>query len=247
MPGGSVNRLRKASVSLCIPSVCKLHIYRQPQSQLQSLIMTHNNNDLPRCSRRKLNLADLKLSPDLFQPRERGVDSEHVKALAAALRRGCKFEPLDVWEDPAGTLILVHGHHRHQAYLQLGRRRVVANVYRCSLAEVRLVSIAANSQDRLPLSTSERSQFAWRSDCEHKGVFSADLLATSAGISRRSVYNMRKVRERLVKAGVELPLLWCDAKAAVSTRAWPCSAEEREAIFRERRARLREKIIGPIG
>jgi uncharacterized ParB-like nuclease family protein len=209
--------------------------------------MTQQINGLPVGTRRKVSLADLKLAPDLFQPRKRGVDTDQVAALVAVLRRGNKLPPLDVWEAADDEQFLAHGHHRLQAYLKAGKRTADARVYRCSLAEVQLVSVAENSEDRLPLSTAERTQFAWSLDCRHGGSYSANLLAQSAGISRRTVFNMRKVREQLDGAGEEMPLLWSEAKAAASTRVWQCSADEREAIFRERRSKLREKVSGPIG
>lgn len=209
--------------------------------------MTHDINNLPGYSRRKVTLAGLRVDQSRFQPRSRGVNSDQVASLVSALRRGSKFAPLDVWEDQDGTLYLVHGHHRHQALLTTGRRKADAHVYRCSLAEVRLIAIAENSHDRLSLSVAERSQFAWQLDGDHGGAYNATLLATSAGISRRTVYNMRGVRQQLLDQGAEVPALWIDAKAAVKSQTWECSADEREAIFRERKAKLRDRISGPIG
>lgn len=247
MPGEAVSRLRKALVSLCIPSVCKMHTPHPSPITAKKPRMTSNSNDLPGYTLRKMNLHDLKLDTDLFQPRERGLDKGQVDALVSALRRGCTFPPVDVWVCPQGGYFLVHGHHRYEAYKQVGRRRTIeAHVYTCSLAEARLVSIAENSHDRLNLSTTERSQYAWRLYCAHGDAYTQTQLARVSGICRRTVGNMREVHEKLVGDGANVPDTWLEALAALSTRVWEYSDEEREAMFRERRTKLRERVDGPI-
>lgn len=226
------------SVQFALSLACEHHTEKHHMSNII--------NSLPGSTLRKVNIRDLKLDPCLFQPRGRGIENDQVKNLRAALRRGCKFAPLDVWVDTDGSLVLVHGHHRRLAYLENGRRKVEVKVYQCSLEEVRLISIASNSHDVLPLSTRDRAQFAWGLDSDHDEAYSPNLLAQSAGISRRTVYNMRKVRAQLICEGVAVPVLWRDAKDAVSTREWHCSDEDREAIFREKKAVLVSRVREPI-
>lgn len=208
--------------------------------------MAHINKGLHGLNTRKMILADLKIDERLFQPRQRGIEPDHVQALVRVLRRGTKLEPLDVWRNPAGNLWLINGHHRRAALMKIGRKRHNARIYSGSLAQARLVSIASNSQDRLVLCTADRTQFAWQLHRDHRDAFSIAELARAAGISPKTVSNMRAAYTKLADNGFEVPERWITARKEASdhAREFPCA--DREAIFHEKRTRLTDKIRGPI-
>lgn len=208
--------------------------------------MTYKNKDLQGFSSRKQSLADLKTNPGLFQPRRMGLDEDQVQAIVRALRRGSSLEPLDCWRDGKDVIWLVHGHHRLAALLKLGRKKHNIRIHSGTLAEVRLLSIASNSHDRLPLSTSERTQFAWRLHCDHGQTYSIATLARAAGISPKTVVNMRGAHSTLVLSGVEPHERWIDAREAASSNKRDFPEADRDAIFAERKRWLSDKISGPI-
>lgn len=208
--------------------------------------MTNKNKDLHGYSIRKQTLTTLKTNAALFQPRKLGLDDDQIQALMRALRRGSSLEALDCWCDPDGVLWLIHGHHRLAALTKLGRKKHDVRVHSGTLAQARLVSIAANSQDRLPLSTSERAQFAWQLHCDHGKAYSITTLAKSAGISQKTVVNMRKVHGLLSEEGVAIPERWIDARKAASEGGREFPDHLRDVIAAEQRKWLTERIAGPI-
>jgi hypothetical protein len=165
---------------------------------------------------RKLPLKVVHVEERVFQ--QRGVElaifsdsQRHIDSLAAILKANSKaeLEPLTVWWS-GERWIVVDGHHRLKSYQQVHNdpkvRRAVKAVpveaFNGTLKQAILRSAEGNTKDKLPMSKDEKSDFAWRMVCETPAAGEAEIyskaeLAASAGISERTIANMRRVRKDL--------------------------------------------------
>lgn len=175
--------------------------------------MTNKKNvGLPRPAQRIVQIDRIKTDEETFQPRGGGVNEAHVTALLEVLRQGSQLDPLCLWEDPAtGALTVADGHHRLEAYRRHGKARgVPVAIYRCDRQTALLIPIQDNAKTRLPLSYDDRANWAWRLTVE--GELSKATVATSCGVSERTVAHMRQIKRELQGKGEDAPKSWWEAQ-----------------------------------
>ncbi|MCR9276178.1 MULTISPECIES: ParB/RepB/Spo0J family partition protein [Mameliella] len=204
-------------------------------------------------TQRKVRLSEITCRPEAFQFRHLETDEYHVRTLAEVPAGGNTLDPIAVWADPdSGELIVIDGHHRLAAYRQVQwSRKVPVRVHQCSLEDARLLALKENGKTRLPLTQQERSDAAWRLVCLGPRTYSKRVTAQVTGVSERTVANMRKTYELLIKlAGGDdlLPTSWVAALSEASGRERrDFTEEERTAMIDEKTRQLDDKIGKALG
>lgn len=154
-------------------------------------------------SRRKLPLRSVKTVPGVFQHRVHeawdNASQRHVQELKRVLKEGRDLEPILVL--PVGPVFVVlDGHHRLDAYRNtMGKTSIPAEVHLGSLEEALKLSLAGNSQDKLPMTKEGKYEGAWRLVLHTK--LSKKDTADTAGVSDGLVATMRRKRSGILEAG----------------------------------------------
>jgi hypothetical protein len=197
-----------------------------------------NGKPRPKASPSGLPLRSIKLWPGVFQHRGRmSADGErHVRDLAAAIKKSKTktLDPIKVWWD-GKAWACIDGHHRIDAYRQavVGSGSLVpVEVFGGSLEQAMAVAAEANTKDKLPMSSRQKSNSAWRMVAVT--TMSKALVAKSAGVSESTVATMRRAQTQLAALQADEPdsldeqnrvdyrdLGWADAKRLAEGREGP--------------------------
>ncbi len=152
----------------------------------------------------RLSLQDITSVPELFQPR--GMSERHISDLVRAIQNAGEVDPVTVMQI-GQRVILIDGHHRIEAYQQAGRTSdIPVRYFGGTLEEAVLEAGQANSKAKLPMTSQERHDYAWR--LVLLGKHSKADIARASGISSSSVANMRRVRKELGDHAVEYRSWW---------------------------------------
>lgn len=100
--------------------------------------------DLPDFQLRTLAIHDLSLKVEL-QPRA-STDAKTVKQYADDMARGVEYDPIEVVQIDADTLVVTDGHHRVLAKKQAAMVKVEARVYQGDMDLARLLAARANAK-----------------------------------------------------------------------------------------------------
>ena len=181
----------------------------------------------------RLPLAEIEILKDVFQPRSSGEwqSESHVRTLAVDLKNSGdsnekRLETVLVfWVGDAWALL--DGHHRIAAisgYLGGKARRTIAvEVFSGTLEAAKLEATRRNSRNKLPMTSTDKPEQAWKhllaGDGSHREI------ALACGVSTKTVQRMQAV-VRLHGAtaeGVEVlgGLRWWQARMLVSGVAVP--------------------------
>lgn len=144
--------------------------------------------------------------PDVFQPRMSAVNEKHIGDLINAFRAVGDLTPILAL--PIGDhVVVIDGHHRLEAYRMERRPNVPVEFFKGTVREAVLQSGASNSKAIIPLSLSQRTDWAWKlvrmsnPDDPNKHLFSKRRIATSAGVSSGTVAAMRRAAKALGDTG----------------------------------------------
>jgi ParB-like chromosome segregation protein Spo0J len=141
----------------------------------------------------ELPVSAIETVEPLFQPR--AVAEWHVMSIAGAIKVGRKVDPLLVYA-VGGRNLLLDGHHRLAAYRFVGVTSAVPVVFfEGTPTDAVLEARARNSETKLPMSTSERHDDAWR--LVRLGRHSKTEICRSSNVSKGSVDAMRKAFKAL--------------------------------------------------
>lgn len=147
----------------------------------------------------RLKLKDIHELPVVFQHRGilQSVSENHAVELGRAIQRGQVLAPLVVyWIGDAWCVI--DGHHRLAAYRGVKYTKPIpVKVFEGTLEQARLQGLANNSKDKLAMTPREKQNAAWKMVISSR--FSKADIASAAGVSERTVGNMRAA-ERTIKA-----------------------------------------------
>ncbi|PBC10977.1 ParB N-terminal domain-containing protein [Mesorhizobium sp. WSM3859] len=141
----------------------------------------------------RLPLGEVKVLPDLFQPRG-GMDERHLSDLVKLLRSRKDLDPVTVLV-VGDAYVLIDGHHRHEAYQRTGNESIPTVFFEGSPEEAVLEAGKANAKAKLPMSSSERQDFAWRLVVLDR--YSKARVADASGTSTSQVATMRKAKKAL--------------------------------------------------
>jgi ParB-like chromosome segregation protein Spo0J len=167
------------------------NIFEPAQRLAELLEEAKSGQPHPRPSR--LPLDAITKMPELFQPR--GMSEKHIGDLSRAIQNFGEVDPIIVL--PVGErAILIDGHHRFEAYERTAKvAEVPVSYFEGTPEEAVLVAGQANSKAKLPMTSQERQNFAWR--LVQLNQHSKAKIAQAAGVSEAQVANMRVVRKKL--------------------------------------------------
>lgn len=176
-------------------------------------------------------LKSLELLPAVYQARIEGrlarggiVDKNHVARLAALLKdEGKDLDPIKVLRVGRRNIV-IDGHHRVAAYRRQKRRDIPVSWFAGSPRDALIEAGRENSKSHLPMTTADRSERAWELVCSE--LYSIKQIAEGASVARRTVSNMRRVRNEYVSKGQEIPESW----AEVRQQSWDLRDESGEAL-----------------
>lgn len=137
--------------------------------------------------------AAITVHATLFQPR--AMDERHIHGLSKIIKSQGRVDPVVVW--PAGDkIILLDGHHRVEAYKRVEKTDAIPVEYFEGTADDALAkSGECNTPLKLPMTTEERQDFAWR--METLGDYSLAEIVLKSGASKAQVARMRAVKRKL--------------------------------------------------
>jgi ParB/Sulfiredoxin domain len=147
----------------------------------------------------KLKLGDIKVRPELFQPREflaglREVDPDHVNTLAQSIGIYGELDPILVIKI-GDDWVCVDGHHRLEAYKwRKYSKPVNCEWFSGSVREAADESMRRNSKDKLAVSKADRMEGAWKRVLLDLG--SKKEIAKLCGVGTSTVAEMRRVKKR---------------------------------------------------
>ena len=157
----------------------------------------------------------ITIIPEEFGFRHHGIDKGHLRGLVQAVRTtNGKLAPLLLWREMdsngaiSGRLILLDGEHRLAAYRSARKgtpgvdQAVPAIVVSCDRTEAKLLALAANAKDALPLTAPERADGAWRLVRDGNAKLSIARIVKASGVSSRTVSYMRGRAKELSAAEI---------------------------------------------
>ena len=211
---------------------------------------------MPRPKRTSLRLDNIT-DDDRFSHRSGRISQTHVDTLSRTLRGKRKLDPIWVWREvtasgeATGALVLMDGRHRlaayNDCYIKSGKEyylSIPAHIFEGSEVTAALQALALNSKDKLALSLTEKLDAAWMivaRDVANEAT--KPMVASAAGISQRTVLNMRNKRNEIIKAGEQLPETWRKARIWPEECDWaPPTDAELEAEIEELKGALQEAI-----
>lgn len=173
-----------------------------------------------------LPLSAIRQFPKVFQPRHSTLDERHVQDLVRAVKQRGKLDPVLVMQ-VGSEVVLIDGHHRLAAYrLAKVVDAVPVSYFGGAINDAVLEAGRANSKAKLPMSTQERMNYAWR--LELIGGYSKKQISEAAAVSDGQVATMRRTKRTLGEDVVDCPTWWHALAAAKGRDFTPMSDEEEE-------------------
>ncbi len=186
--------------------------FLRPQETDKLLALERSGKKPATSSFATLSMREINESPPLFQPRERsmlweGRSREHVKEMARVLKTtGSPLDPIHVVSFGPKWFI-VDGHHRLDAYRLAKWKKLVpakAILLRSHMEQrirdAELIGIQANVKDKLPMSSIDKLDTAWRITAQYPEL-SKEAVSSQTTVSTSTVATMRKARKALLNTG----------------------------------------------
>lgn len=207
-----------------------------------------NGKPQPKEPPQALVVSSIKVREEVFQHRrpDRFASDRHVRELADVAKVR-DLDRLTVWWDGKKWSV-IDGHHRIKAYIRAGRsgQAVPVEVFEGTPEEALGRAAEANTKDKLLMSSSEKSNAAWRLVVMSEGRSKAQQ-AQDAGVSERLVAQMRKAKATLLKdperqADSLAEMSWQDARRTAAGAAPDWTPEEEEARIEKMTTALRKAL-----
>lgn len=174
--------------------------------------------------------SKIEKMPELFQFRS-GISERHIADLVRAIHNVGDLDPVIVIQ-VGQRAVLIDGHHRLDAYELADRTaRIPVEYFDGSLDEAVLFAGTANTKAKLPMSTTERQDCAWRLVLLGLSYSKAEI-AEAGGVSTAQVGNMRKVKRQLGDTAADHSAWW-RARLAARGEEREMSDEDRETWKQE--------------
>ncbi|HEV2566206.1 MAG TPA: ParB/RepB/Spo0J family partition protein [Microvirga sp.] len=186
----------------------------------------------------RLPLAAIKQIRPLFQIRE--MDERHVSELARVLANGEELDPVTVIQVGRET-VLIDGHHRLAAYAATKRTAdIPVRYFTGSLKEALLEAGAGNSKAKLPMTSQERQDFAWR--LQLIGGYSKVDIARASGVSTSQVAIMRKAKRSLGEEAFSYDSWWRARRAWQGYQPEEISLDDEGVWLEEQATRYADRL-----
>jgi ParB-like chromosome segregation protein Spo0J len=181
-------------------------------------------------------------SATLFQPRQ--IDERHIQELKRAIGIHGDLDPLLVMQ-VGPHAVLLDGHHRVAAY---ERAKVMEPVpvryFEGSLEDAVLEAGRANSKAKLPMTTSQRNDYAWR--LVVLGSFSKRQIREASGVSDGQVGIMRRAAKLLGEAAGE-PKGWLQAMKRAKGLETTMTPEDMDEILDAQARQYADRLSREFG
>ena len=145
-----------------------------------------------------LKLSEISLIPSLFQPRQYlenlAEHERHIELLTKTLKHDHPLDPILVMPITEGYAC-IDGHHRIRAYKKAKKKTIPAEVFTGAFKDGWAQSIEGNIKDKLPMTTQDKMEAAWRMVLTEDFTWNEIVNATKA--SRATVSRMAKTFKRL--------------------------------------------------
>jgi hypothetical protein len=189
--------------------------------------------------------SDIKQLPDIFQPRHKKLDVRHVEELAKLIKRGVSVDPVVVYPMADG-FVLIDGHHRVAAYKQAGGTKAIpVKVFDGTLEEAVLASGLVNGRTRLPMTKTERMDYAWRLIKFER--YSKAQVCEASSVSDGQVGKMRRVFRHLGEYA-EAYDTWEEARKADQVVCnEPLSDDELDAKLERKAQKMADQLAQTFG
>lgn len=145
----------------------------------------------------------------------RVLNETHIHDLHKALTNRGDLDPITVValeEDGKRILVVVDGHHRLEAYKASKQHDTIPyRILKGGIKEALVEAGLGNTKAKLPTTNMERMNYAWRLvrlNAENEVKLTAKEIASTASISERNVFNMRKTYKETDEVGRELEQWW---------------------------------------
>lgn len=185
----------------------------------------------------RLALHEIIEMPDLFQMR--GMSDRHVSDLVRAIQNVGELDPVTVVQVGAKA-ILIDGHHRLAAYRQAKRMTgIPVRYFSGTLEEALLEAGQANSKAKLPMTSQERQNCAWR--LVLLGKHSKAQIGKASGVSTSQIGNMREVMKKLSVEAFECRAWW-QARERARGKGYEMTDDEREQWKQELAERFADQL-----
>lgn len=191
-----------------------------------------------------LSLSAIETVECLFQPRE--IAEHHVTGMIKTVKAGGNLPALLVYWTGARA-VLLDGHHRREAY----RRAKAADAvpvewFKGDLDAAIVEAGARNCRDKLPMSATERMDFAWK--LVRLGAHSKAEIVEATAAADGQVATMRRVLRALQADGPEAAEdfpRWRKAREAVKGKGdWTMLTESERDARKEAQAREWTRRMG---
>jgi len=163
------------------------------------------------------------LADGIDAPKQQGKSIDHISALADSVKKGVLFDPILVIKSDVDTskYIVVDGHHRVKAYKKTWKgkkgKKIPIKVLpaRTTTDEATLLSLLANKDDKLPMTSRQKTEAAWKLLCTNKMVRNAGSLRKVSktlkdAISHVTIGKMLKHYKKLTDAGESTEGMWIE-------------------------------------
>lgn len=209
-----------------------------------------NGKPQPKDLPQTLVASSIKVREEVFQHRrpDRFASDRHVRELADVAKVR-DLDRLTVWWDGKKWAV-IDGHHRLRAYIRAGKsgHAVPVEVFQGTPEEALGRAAEANTKDKLQMSSSEKSNAAWRLVVMTEGRSKAQQ-AQDAGVSARLVALMRKTKATLMRGPERVledlaEMSWQEARRTAAGESLDWTPEEEEARVEKMTTALR-KALGP--
>jgi ParB-like chromosome segregation protein Spo0J len=158
----------------------------------------------------RLPVSAIKQMAALFQPRQ--MDERHIQELKRAIAAHGELDALLVFQ-VGPDAVLIDGHHRVAAYeLAKALEAVPVRYFAGTLEEAILEAGKANSKAKLPMSTRQRQDYAWR--LVVFGTFSKRQVREASGVSDGQVAIMRRALKLLGEGAADCKNWWHAQRSA---------------------------------
>lgn len=202
-----------------------------------------------------LPLKSIRFASLVFQPRlfdgNRADSVAHVETLKDAVRAKQQLPPLTVWWSGKSWRVL-DGHHRMMAYQQLAKDKrkpllvhsVPVVVFDGTLNQAIAHATECNSRDKLPMTKNDKLDRAWKLVALQDPSLSRETIAHQAGVSDRTVGNMRSELSRFLNERPDdnpLDWTWDEVKSGKA------KAEKDESWAEQEAQRWAKRLLREFG
>ena len=201
--------------------------------------------------------------PNIFQTRGGDFSSgyteeHHVRDLGRAIQNNGDLRPITIWRC-GGRWVLVDGHHRLDAYRRYrgpdkNEKRVkipAVALKSATVTEALEAACIGNSEAKLPMTTEERQNLAWRLVRDFPGGnegYSKSKIAKLTGVSPRSVAYMRSVKVEMAAMGKSPTEYQTWRRAMTWNKEYvDLGEEEREELYSKASQKLANDMLKKLG